>query len=84
MRCEEIRPRLDAYVDGEIVEPERVLLREHLAECPECGPEAAALARLRDGIRRAAPVYRAPEALRSRIRAATSPTPSANTSSVVR
>jgi mycothiol system anti-sigma-R factor len=70
MRCEEIRPRLDAYVDGEIVEAERALLRDHLAECPECGPEAAALARLRGGIRRAAPVYRAPEALRSRIRAA--------------
>src|SRR5438046_10458901 len=70
MRCEEIRPRLDAYVDGEIVEAERALLRDHLAECPECGPEAAALARLRFGIRQAAPVYRAPEALRSRIRAA--------------
>jgi anti-sigma factor RsiW len=70
MRCEEIRPRLDAYVDGEIAEPERVLLREHLAECPECGPEAAALARLHGGIRHAAPVYRAPAALRSQIRAA--------------
>jgi anti-sigma factor (TIGR02949 family) len=70
MRCEEIRPRLDAYVDGEIAEPERLLLREHLAECPECGPEAAAIERLRDGIRQAAPVYRAPEALRSRIRVA--------------
>jgi anti-sigma factor (TIGR02949 family) len=70
MRCEEIRPRLDAYVDGEIAEPERLLLREHLAECPDCGPEAAALERLRDGIRQTAPVYRAPEALRSRIRVA--------------
>ena len=70
MRCEEIRPRLDAYVDGEIAEPERLLLREHLAECPDCGPEAAALERLREGIRQTAPVYRAPEALRSRIRVA--------------
>jgi anti-sigma factor (TIGR02949 family) len=70
MRCEEIRPRLDAYVDGETAEPERLLLREHLAECPDCGPEAAALERLRDGIRQTAPVYRAPEALRSRIRVA--------------
>ena len=70
MRCDEIRPRLHAYVDGETAEPERVLVREHLAECPECGPEAAALERLSDGIRQAAPVYRAPEALRARIRAA--------------
>ena len=36
--------------------------------CPDCGPEAAALERLRDGIRHSAPVYRAPEALRSQIR----------------
>jgi mycothiol system anti-sigma-R factor len=70
MPCEEIRPRIEAFVDGEIAEAERVLLREHLAECPDCGPEAAALARLREGIRRAAPAYRAPEALRSAIRAA--------------
>ena len=68
MQCEEIRLRLDAYVDGELAEPDRVELREHLADCPECAPEAAALDRLRDGIRQAAPVYRAPEALRSRVR----------------
>ena len=47
-----------------------MLLREHLAECAECGPEAQALERLRFGIRQAAPVYRAPEVLRSRIHAA--------------
>ena len=70
MQCDEVRPRLDAYIDGELVEGERMLLREHLADCPECGPEAAALTRLRDGIRQAAPIYRAPEALRSRIHAA--------------
>ena len=67
MRCDEIRPRLDAYIDGELAEAERVQLRDHLADCPECGPEAAALERLRDGIRRSAPAYRAPEALRSQI-----------------
>src|SRR5215472_12542709 len=68
MRCDEIRPRLDAYIDGELAEAERVQLRDHLADCPECGPEAGALERLRDGIRRSAPAYWAPEALRSRIR----------------
>ena len=68
MRCEEVRPRLDAYVDGEVAEPERVQFSEHLADCPDCGPEVAALMRLREGIRQAAPVYRAPEALRSQIR----------------
>ena len=70
MRCDEVQPRLEAYIDGELVEDEQVRLLEHLADCPECGPEAAAFARLRDGIRQAAPVYRAPEALRAQIRAA--------------
>ncbi len=68
MRCDEVRPRLDAYLDGELPETERVPLRGHLQDCPDCGPEAAALERLRDGIRRSAPAYRAPEALRSQIR----------------
>ena len=68
MRCDEVHPRLDAYIDGELAEAERALLRDHLAGCSECGPEAAALERLRDDIRRSAPIYRAPEAVRSRIR----------------
>ena len=68
MQCDEVRPRLEAYVDGEFAEAERVQLRDHLADCPECGPEATALEHLRDGIRQSAPVYRAPEALRSEIR----------------
>jgi anti-sigma factor (TIGR02949 family) len=68
MRCDEVRPRLEALVDDELAETERGQVREHLADCPECGPEEAALERLRDGIRQAAPIYRAPEALRSRLR----------------
>jgi mycothiol system anti-sigma-R factor len=68
MQCDEVRPRLDAYIDGELAEAERVQLRHHLVDCPECGPEATALERLRDSIRQSAPVYRAPEALRSQIR----------------
>src|SRR5229473_5694475 len=68
MQCEEVRPRLDAYLDGELAEAERSLLRDHLAGCADCGPEAVALERLRDDIRRSAPTYRAPEAVRSQIR----------------
>jgi len=67
MRCDEVHPLLEAYIDGEVAELERQQLREHLADCPDCGPEAAALERLREGIRRSAPVYRAPEILRSQI-----------------
>jgi mycothiol system anti-sigma-R factor len=68
MQCEEVRPRLDAYLDDELAETDRALLRSHLESCPDCGPEIAALKRLRDGIRQAAPDYRAPAELRSRIR----------------
>ena len=68
MQCDEIRSRLEAYVDGELAETERAEMHDHLGDCPECGPEAVALQRLREGIRRSAPTYRAPEALRSRIR----------------
>ncbi len=67
MQCEEARPRLEAYADGELAEAELVLLRDHLAGCAECGQEAAALERLGDGIRQSAPNYRAPAALRSQI-----------------
>jgi mycothiol system anti-sigma-R factor len=70
MRCDEIRPRLDAYVDGELDEAERALVQEHLADCPECGREVAALEHLRAGIRQHAPVHRAPQPLRSQIRTA--------------
>ena len=73
MECDEARPRLEAYLDGELPETERVPLRGHLKDCPDCGPEAAALERLRDEIRRSAPVHRAPEALRSQIRFAIRP-----------
>jgi anti-sigma factor RsiW len=68
MQCEEARPRLDAYVDDELTEAERAELRGHLAGCGDCGPEAAALQRLRDDIRRTVPAYRAPEIVRSQIR----------------
>jgi anti-sigma factor (TIGR02949 family) len=67
MRCEEVLPRLDAYLDGEVAETERTLLYRHLAGCPECGPEMAALKRLRHDIRQAVPVYRAPETLRRQL-----------------
>jgi anti-sigma factor RsiW len=69
MQCDQARPLLDAYVDAELSAAERAALCEHLAHCPRCGPERAALERLRDEIRRAVLPHRAPPALRARIRA---------------
>jgi anti-sigma factor RsiW len=68
MKCEEARPLIDAYVDRELPEAERAALCEHLAGCAECGPEAAAVDRLRGEIRTSAPVYRAPPGLERQIR----------------
>jgi mycothiol system anti-sigma-R factor len=68
MQCEEVRPRFDPYLDGELAGAEQAQLREHVENCPDCGPEMASLEQLRAAIRQSAPDYRAPAALRSRIR----------------
>src|ERR1700753_1995179 len=68
MRCEEVRPRLGAYLAGGGAQAAGAPLPAHVAGCAECGPESAALQRLRDDIRQVAPVYRAPEALRRQLR----------------
>src|SRR5262249_30358464 len=68
MQCEEVRPRLEAYIDGELPEAERTALQEHLSGCIDCGPEAAAHERLREDVRQFASDYRAPAGLRSQIR----------------
>jgi anti-sigma factor (TIGR02949 family) len=70
MRCDEARPRLEACLDGELAADERADLREHIAGCAECGAQWAALQRLREGIRRDAPLYRASEGLRADVLAA--------------
>jgi anti-sigma factor (TIGR02949 family) len=70
VKCDEARPLLDPYLDDELAEGERATLREHIEGCAECGPEAAAIERLRADIRRAVPAHRAPPALRQQIRSA--------------
>jgi anti-sigma factor RsiW len=69
MKCDEVRPLLDAYVDAELPAAEREALRAHLVGCAECGPEAAAIVHLGNEIRQRAPAYRAPASLRAQIRA---------------
>jgi anti-sigma factor RsiW len=69
MQCDEVRRRLDAYVDGELPEAERRPVGDHLTGCAGCSDAAAALVRLSADIRAAAPPYRAPDELRDQIRA---------------
>ena len=84
MQCEEVRPRFEAYLDGELARAEQAQLREHVEDCPDCGPEMASLEQLRAAIRQSAPDYRAPEALRSQIRFAIRREAAANTAAASR
>jgi anti-sigma factor (TIGR02949 family) len=36
MECDDIRKRLEAFLDGEVGEAEKTEIQGHLAECPEC------------------------------------------------
>jgi anti-sigma factor (TIGR02949 family) len=70
MKCDQSTALLDAYVDAQLPAAEYESLREHVAGCDECGPELAAIQRLRKEIRRSAPFYKAPPSLRAQIRSA--------------
>ncbi len=54
--CDKIRPRLTAYLDGELADEHGSVVRGHLRECPACREMARDEAALRDGLRALAPV----------------------------
>ncbi len=39
MKCRKVEKRLSAYQDGEVSEGERLLIKAHLADCPECSKQ---------------------------------------------
>jgi len=45
LRCKEVISRLDAFVEGELAEPEEQVVREHLAGCATCRRERDRIAR---------------------------------------
>jgi hypothetical protein len=49
MSCEELRERIDDYVDGELHGAEQDLVARHLLECPACREQERALRVLLDG-----------------------------------
>lgn len=53
--CWRTRRRLGAYQDGELDPTARGRMEAHLAACPACAAEGAALARLREALLAAAP-----------------------------
>jgi predicted anti-sigma-YlaC factor YlaD len=48
MKCEEIKPLLMAYLDGEIEEKERLKVEKHLSECENCRREHKSFVRLKE------------------------------------
>jgi len=69
MDCNEVRPLLDAALDRELSAADAHRLQQHLQACPDCRREAQALQAVSQATR-AAPYFRAPDALRARIAAA--------------
>jgi anti-sigma factor RsiW len=69
MNCDEARELLDALADGELADAERGLVEQHLATCPGCRDEFAAIRALSAQVRRAAG-FATPGGLDGRIRQA--------------
>jgi len=45
MKCKKIRKKLVAYLDGELNEKQKLLIKRHLLECAECRREADLLSK---------------------------------------
>ena len=45
MKCKKIRKKLVAYLDGELGEKQKLLIKRHLLECAECRKEVDLLSR---------------------------------------
>ena len=70
MTHSELELQLDAYVDGELAPGDARELETHLKACGDCARLHQARVALSAALREQVPTFRAPDALRSRVRAA--------------
>jgi anti-sigma factor RsiW len=70
MRCEESRPLIDIYLDGELDALRAAEFELHAHGCDTCTPQLERSSKLRSAIRESAPYFAAPTALKLRIREA--------------
>ena len=70
MNCDDARVLMHAYIDGELDLAAGLELERHLAECPRCASEYAALSAVRARLKEEAFRYEAPAALKEKIRRA--------------
>jgi anti-sigma factor RsiW len=71
--CENNQRLLDGYFDGELDLVHNIEFEEHVKTCPDCAGELRDRQAMRDSLRAANLYERAPESLRTRIRAALPP-----------
>ena len=69
MRCEDARPLIDSYLDGELDLVRTLDLERHVEGCASCAPVRQSAMELRAAIRRELPYFRAPQSLQQRVRA---------------
>jgi len=70
MTHQEVELQLDAYLDGELAPSDAHEVEAHLEDCPQCARVHADRLALRAAIRKQVPMLRAPEELKTRVRAA--------------
>jgi anti-sigma factor (TIGR02949 family) len=73
MRCEDIRGKLQEYLDGELVSEESRAVKAHLAACSACREDLRLLRQVNDGLA-TLPVLEEPVNFTARVMAQISPT----------
>ena len=68
MRCEEVQPLIDVYLDGELGLERNLELERHLESCAHCQPIRQNALQLRSAIKESVPYFRAPHGLQQRVR----------------
>ena len=68
MNCDEVRPLIDAYVDGELDLMNSLAVERHLPGCPDCTPIYKNRKALREALRNSPLYFNAPPRLESRLR----------------
>ena len=68
MNCHDVKPLLDAFLDGELDRTQRPEIAQHIESCPSCAAFLREREQLREAIRADMPYHRAPAGLRDQVR----------------
>jgi anti-sigma factor RsiW len=68
VRCDDARPLIESYLDGELDLVRNLEMERHLEQCPACGPKCEDARELRLAIRAEVPYFRPPRGFETRVR----------------